>query len=529
MNDHRNHHSPGPAPDTHELLSAYFDRETTREEAVEIERLLERSPEARQMLDDFAELSDLLHELPRHTLDANFSNRVVQQTKSAPIPADLLTISSTVHSSRWRWRVGLGLTAAAACVVVMVVGPWGRNRGVEVAQRGQPKYSADVAPSPASTSPASTLEDEALRNSGAGDASIALQPADGSVGNSLAMRRGATGETATPSGAGAVAGAFGGTGESAKAKLAGAPAVRSSRIKLSQDFDIRKVAAGDIVEAFRISGDDVSVLRVTVLDVQSSIGKIQLLVTKSMQPDVGPQGVVAEARKLEEADDVQPGEMWALFVQAPPEQMEGILAQIQKEQDIAGVRLEPAIAADSLNEFAPAALAQSRSGLANQRLVANDKETQSRRVKELLAEPKADSVPPAATGKKSPDVAAKSDPSAKIPPAPIAGLGATGKTLNNDSQNSLSRQLAVKVPMDAIEQSNRRNQVSNQADRTAAVASRPIPAQEAKDGPTIANKLVEPSPDDTLQVLIVFQQRPTPASDKARGRKPGSAPPVKKS
>ncbi|MBI5759403.1 MAG: hypothetical protein HZA46_12865 [Planctomycetales bacterium] len=525
MNDHRNHHSPAPA--THELLSAYFDRETTREEAVEIERLLERSPEARQMLDDFAELSELLHELPRHTLDASFADRVVQQTKSPPNSAEVHTIPLSTRSSRFRWGVGLGLvaTAAAACVIVMVAGPWGRRGGFQVAQRDQPNFATDGSPTPAMSS-----ETEALRYAGVGDASIALQPADDSGDKSLAMRGVAAGASAAPSGAGTAPRTLGVAGGTAKAKLDGASNGQGSRIELSRDFDIRRVTAGEVVEALQTSGDDVSVVKLTVVDVQKGFKSVQLLLTTSIRTDDASKGKVAEARKFDESVGVQPEEMWALFVQAPRDQMEGILAQIQNEPEIAGVRLEPAIAADTLNQFAPEAAAQSRLGQANRRFVTNDKDAQSRRVKETLAERTAESVPPATTEKKKADVAPKSDPTAKSPPALIAAPSTPGKKLGDESQNQLSRQLALKVPMDAIEQSNRRNQISsNQADRPTAAASRAAPAQQAKDGPTTVNKPAEPSADDTMQVLIVFQQRPTPASEKARDRKPSSAPPVKKS
>lgn len=523
MNDHRNHHSPGQ----HEVLSAYFDRETTREEAVEIERLLEHSPEARQMLDDFSDLSDMLHELPRHTLDASFADRVVQQTKSAGTAVEHVTISQPSHPSRFRWQVGLGLAAAAACVIVMVSGSLGRNGGVELAQRDQPAVKIGIG---VDRTPDLAKWDEAVRNAIERDTSNALHPADDTGEKPLAMRGGAASEAARPNGAGAAPGAFGVAGESAKSKPVGAPTEPGSRIALSRDFDIRKVTAGEVVEALQTSGDDVSVVKLTVVDVQKGFKSVQLLLTNSIRNEETTKNGVADLRTLEKKDDAQSEEMWALFVQAPRDQMEDILAQIQKEPDIAGVRLEPAIAADSLNQLAPSALAQSRSGLASQRFVANGKDAQNRRLKEAIPERNAGSVPPATTQKKKADVAAKSDPLAKsFPPTPAAAPGAAVKQLGDESQNQMSRQLAVKLPMDAIEQSNRRNSVINQADRGPAAASRAAPAQDPKDGPTTVNKLVESSADDTLQVLIVFQQRPTPASEKARDRKPSSAPPVKKS
>ncbi len=75
-----------------ELISAYLDGELTGDEQKRIEQLLARSPEARQLADDFRALRATLQSLPPHAPGREFSARVVRlaERRSAarsPAPA----------------------------------------------------------------------------------------------------------------------------------------------------------------------------------------------------------------------------------------------------------------------------------------------------------------------------------------------------------------------------------------------------------------------------------------------------------
>ena len=61
-----------------ELLSAYLDGELTAEEQAEVERLLARSPAARQLLDELRALSSTLQNLPQYKLAEDLSERVLR-------------------------------------------------------------------------------------------------------------------------------------------------------------------------------------------------------------------------------------------------------------------------------------------------------------------------------------------------------------------------------------------------------------------------------------------------------------------
>ena len=61
-----------------ELFSAYLDGELTAAEQADVERLLARSPAARQLLDDLRALSSNLQTLPQYKLDEDLSEHVIR-------------------------------------------------------------------------------------------------------------------------------------------------------------------------------------------------------------------------------------------------------------------------------------------------------------------------------------------------------------------------------------------------------------------------------------------------------------------
>jgi len=64
-----------------ELLSAYLDGELTAEEQAQVERLLEASPAARQLVDELRALSTSLGDLPSHQIGEDISGRVLRRAE----------------------------------------------------------------------------------------------------------------------------------------------------------------------------------------------------------------------------------------------------------------------------------------------------------------------------------------------------------------------------------------------------------------------------------------------------------------
>jgi negative regulator of sigma E activity len=513
MNSPRNHN---PAP-SHELLSAYFDRETSPEEAAEIERLLERSPEARQMLDDFAELSDLLHELPRHTLDASFANRVLQQARPQPIAASVVPFAATYRSTRWKWGTGLGLatTAAAACVIVMVMLPRGQNENQQVAQRNMPVPAAAD-----SRELSESAEREVLPRD------LTSPPA---TGRTISDRNN---ETLVSKSLSAVSGAAGGASASpadATTLTRSQLAARSpSGIQLPTDVDLNQMAIGTVVEALQSRGDEVSMVKLTVVDVVKGVDRIKVLLTKNSIVADDLKGSLVN--KLDATDKLPPGQLPAIYVEAPRRHFEAVMAQLREEWNapepiVVGMRLEPAVDPLAMNEIVPEIAPETKLGQQQRRLAFNKELTENRRVqpadKEGLPAPK--ELVKAEEAKKSeynPSVASRLEGTAPT----RAARGSAGKPVAaKDPPTSEAKQFVLNVPQAVIDRSLQRS-VSNQVESRATGFPRPDATDETKSTTETASAPAAAPGEEMLQVLFVFEPGSNAAIEKARGDRKFNAP-----
>jgi negative regulator of sigma E activity len=152
---------------TEEMISAYLDGELTIEQRRTVEQSMARDPRYGQLLQQLQSLRDGLNELPRHHLDENFAQRVLQRIESIPSedaihsvdgPSDHASARSadgppdgspqliTVSRSRG-WRRGLmwSALAAVAAAVVMLFAPETARVGNQVASVRE--RQEDAAPS----------------------------------------------------------------------------------------------------------------------------------------------------------------------------------------------------------------------------------------------------------------------------------------------------------------------------------------------------------------------------------------------
>lgn len=522
MNTPHNHHSPS----THELLSAYFDRETTREEAAEIERLLERSPEARQMLDDFADLSDMLHDLPRHTLDANFANRVLERTQPVSIAATLIPPAASHRSALWKWRVGLGLaaTAAAASVIVMLSLPHGRNEGQQAVVRNSLPHVGDFGLAPAAPD---ALDHAATVSPASG---FGARASEGIAnGTTVAAKTHPLAESSKLSKDTASTVRLGGT---SAAISQDAPTSGLSGISLPADVNLNEFSIGTVVEALQTRGDEVSLVKLTVVDVMKGLDRVQVLFTNnSIRVEDGKRQL---AVKSEAGDKQRPGELLAIYVEAPRRQIEGFLEQLKQESNavepiVVGMRLEPAVDAVALNDLSPDIASQSRLGMQQQKRFAGVKE----QVEVRRSQPAGKSAVPAPKEVVKADEAKKlTDPApasrkGNVPPAPAAAPGTAKSIAANEAASNEARQYLLNLKPEALERSQTRS-VANRSEQVTRNVAKPETERE-KAPTTSASAPAGPPGDETMQVLFVFEPQSAPAFDKARSRKPTSSPPTKKS
>ena len=181
-----------PLEITDELLSAYLDDELSPDERALVESRLAADPQARQLVEELRTLSGEVRELPRHTVSAGFSQRVVQAALAAKsshngevTPASLTgapSLPNSAHSSSKVRRdrrlpvVLAGAAAVAAAVAIMVwIGtrpPAGPGGGGTIA-----KGSGTTVTPPADPG----TGNQGTGNQGTGDPAVAPGPVDASA------------------------------------------------------------------------------------------------------------------------------------------------------------------------------------------------------------------------------------------------------------------------------------------------------------------------------------------------------------
>lgn len=126
-----------------ELISAYLDGEVTADERAKVERLLAADPRSRQLLEELRALRGSLASLPRHALEADFSDRVMEAAERRmllePRPASESSPSADLDRAARRQRLLRPLAYAcatiAAALLVMALTPFFDTRdGRELAR-----------------------------------------------------------------------------------------------------------------------------------------------------------------------------------------------------------------------------------------------------------------------------------------------------------------------------------------------------------------------------------------------------------
>src|SRR5579862_6018772 len=111
-----------------DLLSAFHDGEVTPSEETVVQIRAKASPEARQELQDYERMSQLLRELPRQTAPPEFASAVLQKAeRESLIPSEAALAGATVGSRSTRlsrrqlWTFGAASVAAVAAGIIAFV------------------------------------------------------------------------------------------------------------------------------------------------------------------------------------------------------------------------------------------------------------------------------------------------------------------------------------------------------------------------------------------------------------------------
>ena len=304
-----------------ELISAYFDGEVTPEERERVEALFASSMEVRQMLDDTAKLSALLHSFPREAAPSQFSKNVQRQIASAVKPVSAL-VAPTGRSLRREWvAFGAGMTATIASLVLWVsLNPFG-NRSQEA------KVAQSVAPVKDAIASAAIKEGNLPRD----HFGVAADSHTANDGISVATSN-ATSKPVAAS-ADALPAAPSTSNESAPQLAQSDVTFVSDDIKLPQPTDefLRSLKNGDVIEQhIRDPNNVVMVVELTVVDVNKGVDGLQLLLQKRnlRQLENGSATVDAGAGKPVVSADG----LGVVYVRASGVELSETLAELIKDQ-----------------------------------------------------------------------------------------------------------------------------------------------------------------------------------------------------
>jgi len=251
-----------------ERLSAYLDGELTAAERQEVEVWLTKSPEARRQLDAWRELTGWLSEMPVDPAATDFQESVMCEVAGLK-PASLVA-QSWGQPVAWRRRLLAGGMVAAALLVLVLYWP------------SQPGGDDQVAVVPGTPGPMPTAIDAAN-----GD-----QP---------------------------------GRRDTKTVEAGPVPAEQSPHGNLVFRDQLNGAEVGQVVEALDTSGDQIAVVRLTVVDVERTLDSLRVLLAEHR---IG-QAPSAEDKTNDRVP--RPGLLVAVYVHATDQQLSATLADLKRD------------------------------------------------------------------------------------------------------------------------------------------------------------------------------------------------------
>ncbi len=353
-----------PADD---LLSAFHDGTISASEQATVERRLTLASAARQELSEIRQVSALLKGLPRESLPPEFPQLVL-----AAIEREMLVPSRRADregdaTGRQRWVIGGAavLTSAAGLLLMLNVFNHGSTAGPQLAARsGRGFESRLVRTELAASEPAG----DTLRHNEFTDRPLAILPSTAREldGDSVKIPSAPLGLNRNS----ALAGASG--LNRVEANLAESES-QNSRVARTSEFFFDRSAfqsaqIGEVVEALRTEGDQVAVVRLTVIDRQEGLKELQLLLANSQIEVAEPSdeaeklsGSVLSKKGADKADRSQdaalaeslpaaPDQLLAVFVESDVDQLTAALQQLRETKNLESLEVESPILVAQLDD-----------------------------------------------------------------------------------------------------------------------------------------------------------------------------------
>lgn len=369
-----------------DLLSAFYDRELTRTEEALAKDCIHLSPAAKAELQAYERLSSVLRELPRETVPVEFAAAVMQRAeRETLIPIESARKAAGAGQSqplsRRAWIFsGVGVASAAVILVLLSFAIPSRRdrRSAESAQAVARDSRAPVS--------VASIGDERKRLSEV-KRSAAQLPESSDTPSVAAASGGAAGWRYSNNDLAKV------TSDKQVPLLAAksaaiavqqkSPALGSRQLVLPANLKTAQV--GDVIEALEKIGQQVAVVRLTVVNQAAGLDGIQSLLVREasrMVQSKSEQLALRERFKdqkaglsVEDQAAAGNGGLICVYLEGTRDQLAGVLSDLQSETRISQAQLT--------NTISPAKLAQYADGVVGAPSPRRDSQASANRVVSL--------------------------------------------------------------------------------------------------------------------------------------------------
>lgn len=312
-----------------ELVSAQHDGECTPAESEAAQRLLEHSEAAQCERDQCAEISQLLGQLPREEAPAGFGSRVLLSVErdmllGEPELAPAMPVSKSLTGlPRWAYLVA-GVAAGILAVVGWsgLVDSWQRPRSDSGGALSLAQRDADVALSsklPAAGSELAQTEFSQSQRNLPYAHEGAFQPdgdfADGALGNGPLVAEKSSEKSAI----------IGHIAPVAQMAETGLEVDGQPRFRFLRQLNAAQV--GEVVEALKVSENDVSVVKLTVVDRWKSLAQLRVVLSENASE-------TEDAQSLDRRQVDQQHLLVGVFIEASDAELASALREIQKIDNV---------------------------------------------------------------------------------------------------------------------------------------------------------------------------------------------------
>ncbi len=383
-----------------DFLSAFYDREATPEEESAAKSQVERSPEARREIQDYGRLSRLIQEVPRIVAPPEFAAAVMQRAeRESLIPLDTVApAAGNPQPTRRTWALAVSafVSVAAALLIAITIfkPPAVRNAPQEIA-RNDLRHEV---PGTTSTFVASKLDDD-RKDAFAGAKVVAKRTTalGSTVAKSLDRRslvaKGGSEGVPVPAPRQPAPSSTAATYARSASPSKDAPALNynydgknnvgqtnmgrnnagqtnmglyepgeqlGSQLLLPANLKTAKV--GEVVEALQQDGEQVAVVRLTVVNQDEGLDGFQSVLMHNTSRTLQNADEIKRARQQfvaghpaevsKSARPSAPGDTICVYVEGSREEMLRVLQGLQNERHIQKAELTNTIEFTALEKFA---------------------------------------------------------------------------------------------------------------------------------------------------------------------------------